>query len=383
MAEKGTEDIIERLETLRKRIPEEKARPSIPPDVRRKRLARLVGILVILIFIGSLSLLGYKFLVKPIEKKIEIEDTALAQAKVQKINSINDAFAGLPARYVSDKAQLINQVNQAATLAQVQEIDFSMPASNAWRSYTLEKVNEIVRKTEKIEMEVGKDIYRELAVIKQKISLLSYAELRTAVVRELRTEYVPIRLLREQAAMGVVEPGNIVNIYFKNGSSIATLAKDARIIAVVRAKASGSINLAENEGKMDTGGGIEGYGTAASLSIGATSAALSGSYEGSTGLKMRQSETTYTVNIEELQKAAAASKLPESYIKEVLENYGLKLNTIERETNIGDLGVEYLMLFEVSNKEAPELVLRALSSEERKNIFVTISEISAWMKSIR
>ncbi|MFH1773872.1 MAG: DUF515 domain-containing protein [Methanobacteriota archaeon] len=380
MAEKK-ENIIERLEALRKRVPEEKG-PSIPVDVRRKRLARLVGILVIMVFIGLISLLGYSFLFKPVKEKIEVEDTALAQAKAQKINYINDAFAGLPARYMSDRAQLINQVNQAATVSQVQEIDFSTPASNAWRSYTLEKVNEIARKTEKIEMEVGKDIYRELATIRQKISLLSYAELKTAVVRELRAEYVPIRLLREQAAMGLAEPGNIVNIYFKNGSSIAVLAKDAKVVAVLRAKASGSINLAETEKKTDTGGGIEGYGTAASLSIGATSAALTGSYEGSTGLKMRQSETAYTVNIEELQKAAAASKLPESYIKEVLANYGLKLNAIERETNIGDLGVEYLMLFEVSNKEAPELVLRALSSEDRKNIFVTISEISVWMKGI-
>ena len=383
MAEKRTEDIIERLEALRKRVPEEKARPSIPVDVRRKRLARLVGILVTLIFLGSVSLLGYSFLFKPVKEKIEVEDTALAQAKTQKINSINDAFAGLPSRYLSDKAQLINQVTQATTASQVQEIDFSVPASNAWRSYTLEKVNEIARKTEKIEMEVGKDVYRELAAIKQKISILSYAELKTAVVRELRPEYVPVRLLREQAAMGVAEPGNIVNVYFKNGSTIATLAKDAKVIAVLRAKASGSINLAETEKKTDTGGGIEGYGTAASLGIGATGATLTGSYEGSTGLKMRQSETTYTVNIEEIQKAAAASKLPENYIKEMLENYGLKLNAIERETNIGDLGVEYLMLFEVSNKEAPEMVLRALSSEDRKNIFITISETSTWMKGIK
>ncbi len=379
----GKEDIIERLEALRKRVPEEKAGLSVPVDVRRKRLARLVGILVILIFLGSVSLLGYSFLFKPVKEKIEVQDTALVQAKAQKISSINDAFAGLPARYVSERAQLVNQVNQATTVSQVQEVEFSVPASNAWRGYTLEKVNEITRKTEKIEMEVGKDIYRELAAIKQKISLLSYAELKTAVVRELRTEYVPVRLLREQAAMGIAEPGNIVNVYFKNGSSIAMLAKDAKVIAILRGKASGSINLAETEKKTDTGGGIEGYGTTASLGIGSTSATLSGTYEGSTGLKMRQSETTYTVNIEELQKAAAASKLQENYIKEVLQNYGLKLNAIERETNIGDLTTEYLMLFEVSNKEAPELVLRALSSEDRKNIFVTISETSTWMKSIR
>ena len=376
------ESILERLEALRRRVPEEKAPRKIPEE-RRKRLARLVGVLIIGIFILSIFFIAYSFFVKPAKEEVEVKKLTLSQAKTQKIKAINAAFATLPYEYISAKGELINRVNRATTIPEVEGVDYSTPATNAWRTYTLVKLEELAKKTENIEMEVGKDVYRGLAMIQQKINLLSYGELRGVVLREVRIEYVPIRLSREQAAMGVVEPGDTVNIYFKNRTSIELLAKDARIMAILRGKSSGEINLAESERRSDTGGGVEGYGTTPSLGIGSTTATLTGSYEGSTGLKIRQTETTYTVDVEEIQKAAAASKLEEGYIEEMLGNYGLKLNKIERETNIGDLDVEYLILFEVSDKEAPELILRALSSEDRKNIFVTISESSQWMKAVK
>ncbi|MFQ6105666.1 MAG: DUF515 domain-containing protein [Candidatus Hydrothermarchaeaceae archaeon] len=386
MAEEEKEDIVERLEALRKRVPKEvtaeKPVTEPPSDEKRRRMSRIVGLAVVIFFLLMIFFVGYKLILKPSQEIKEEEAVNFAEAKLQTLNEIKDAFAGLPPEYASEKSKLISQVEGTASMSQLKGIDFASPATDAWRKYSLDRLEEITKVTNLVEMVAGAATYREVDAIKEKINLLSYKELKSADIRELVTEYVPIRLSRGQAAMGVTEPGDTVNIYFKGSEGIKVLAKNARVVAVLRGKTSGTINLAESEKKTDTGGGIEGTGTTSSLSIGSTSASLAGSFQGSTGLKMRESATTYTVNIEELQKAAAASKLPENYIEDVLENYGLKLSKIERETNIGDLDIEYLILFEVSDKEAPELVLRAMSSGDRSNIFVTLSGMSKWMEAV-
>ncbi len=369
--EKGPEDIVSRLEALRKRVPEEKAPRAVPaaraPEEgdRRRRLYRIVGILVLLIVIGGGAFAAYMFMLKPIKETEVARALALEQAKKQKENAINDAFAGLPSEYALEKSSLLASVEQATSAEQVNAIDVSTAANRAWRAYTMDKAEKMGKITERMEMKVGKETYRGLSEIRQRISVLAYTDLKGATFREIKMIQVPMRLKREQA---VISPGDIVNIGFKNGSTYAYLAKNAKIVAVIRAKASGSINLAESERKSDTGGGVEGMGTVSSLSIGATSATLAGQYEGSTGLKMRQTQTTYKVEISELQKAAAAGKIDEEYL---LNSFGIKLNKIEEQMGLGDLDVELLVIAEVSDTEETELALRAVSTDDRKNLIIT------------
>lgn len=382
MAEKEKEDIVKRLEALRRKPPEERIAPppGVAPELRRRRLARLVGIGVISLFLIAIFYLGYILLGKP-KEEVAVRKPGFEELKAQRISDIQAAFQGLPPEYAVEMESLIEEVNKAETREAIAAVDYVKAATKAWRSYLTDELNKF-KPTLEIELKVGEKLYRGRERILQGINQLSLEELKKAALRIAGFEYVPIRLNREQAVGGMAEPGDVVNIYYKNNSKIIRLAKDARVIAVLRGISSGDIQLSEREKKLDTGGGVEGYGTATSLSIGSTGASLTGSYEGSTGLKIRQTETTYTVDIEEIQKAAAASKLPPSYIEETLANYGLRLNAIERKTNIGDLDIEYLMLFEVRGEEAPELVLHALSEKDRKNIFITISKTSDWMKEI-
>ncbi len=385
MAEEEKEDIIKRLEALRRRAPEEgPSPPPIPPgQQRRKRLARIVGIAVISLIILSVSYLGYVFLVKPEEKEKPPTKPVLDEIKAETESDIKKAFEGLPAEYTSEMNTLIEKVRLARTREEITGIDYTGAAERAWRSYLTDRHALLRKSVKEVELVVGDESFTNTEEIIQKIGQLGLAELRSAVLRGLTVEYVPIRLKREQAVGGMAAPGDLVNIYYKNGSQVVKLARNARVIAVLRGISSGNIQLSESERKLDTGGGVEGFGTGSSLGIGDTSASLAGSYEGSAGLKLRQTETTYTVEIEELQKAAAASKLSRSYIEEALANYGLKLNTIEIETNIGDLDIEYLLLFEVRGSEAPALVLRSLSDRDRQNIFVTIAKTSEWMKEVK
>ncbi len=384
MAEKEKEDIIKRLEALRRRAPEERPSPptGLPQKDKRKKIARIVGIAVIALIVLSVSYVGYIFFLKSKEKEKAPEKPVLDDLKAKVEADIKNAFKGLPDKYTTDEKDLLEKVRKAQTKEEIAAIDYTKAAVNAWRTYLIDEFENLQKTGEDIELVAAGEPYRTKEEIIQKINQLSLAELKSAVLRIASVEYVPIRLTREQAVGGMAAPGDLVNIYYKNGSEVVKLARNAKVMAVLRGKSSGSIQLSETEKKLDTGGGVEGYGTSTSLGIGDTGAALTGSYEGSSGLKMRQTETTYTVEIEELQKAAAASKLSRSYIEEALANYGLKLNTIERETNIGDLDTEYLLLFEVRGTEAPSLVLHALTESDRQNIFVTIAKTSDWMKEV-
>jgi hypothetical protein len=85
------------------------------------------------------------------------------------------------------------------------------------------------------------------------------------------------------------------------------------------------------------------------ISLGSAAIAISdGPYGASVGYQQLQKSSIYTVNLAEVQKAAAASKISEEELMENLEKYGVRLSEIERETNIGDFTAEYLMLVELT-----------------------------------
>lgn len=395
MVEKGAEDIMDRLEALRRRAPEEGLAPPGPSgDDGRRRLARIVGLLVILVVLGGGTFFVYNIFLKappapPPLTPAAVEtlpplprEAPLPEVKAQVVDAVNRAFEGLPLAYSAEKRQLITRVNEATTSAEVRAVDYEEAANRAWRSYWIGEVQAAAQKTGDIELKAGNDTYRTTDVILQKLNFISYTVLKTASLRAIRAEYVPLRLTRLQAAGGMVEIGDVVNVYHKEGGNISILSRRSRVMAILRGKESGSINLAESERKMAGGEGSEGKGSVSSVTGGSISS-VEGPFPASAGYKMSQTQSTYTVSIEEVQKVAAASKLPDGYIENALESYGIKLNKIERETNIGNMDAEYLILLEVGSDEAPGLVSKVLSPEERKNLFITMSEPSLWMKAIK
>lgn len=396
MVEKGAEDIMDRLEALRRRAPDEGLAPAGPSgDDGRRRLARIVGLLVILVILGGGTFFVYNIFLKappptPLPSPPAAVETPpplpmeapLPEVKAQVVDAVNRAFEGLPMAYSVEKRQLITRVNEATTSAEVRAVDYEEAANRAWRSYWISEVQAAAQKTGDIELKAGNDTYRTTDVILQKLNFIPYTVLKTAKLTAIRAEYVPLRLSRLQAAGGMVEIGDVVNVYHKEGGNISIVARRSRVMAILRGKESGSINLAESERKVAGGEGSEGKGSVSSVTGGGISS-VEGPFPASAGYKMSQTQSTYTVSIEEVQKVAAASKLPDGYIENALASYGIKLNKIERETNIGNMDAEYLILLEVGSDEAPGLVSRVLSPEERKNLFITMSEPSLWMKAIK
>ncbi|MEE8168777.1 MAG: DUF515 domain-containing protein [Candidatus Hydrothermarchaeales archaeon] len=405
MPKEKTEDIIGRLEALRKRVPEEKGvAPTEEPSVEEgKKPARIVGIIVILLIVSSIFFLGYKFYLQPAREqariraegelaKVEAEKAKIEAEKVKraeekkafleaqqlKFKEINDAFQGLPSTYMGTRDNLIEKAKTVDNIVALQVIDIETPAIVAWSDYRLDQVDELLATIEEIELKVGVESYRLLPEIKQKIRMLSLAELKESVIRELKYEYVPMRLQRV-AAGGFPKEGTNLNIYYKkNENATVYLAKDGKIISILLAASSGSIDLTESETRSKVGGGVEGFGTVPSLSIGATAGALTGTFTGSAGTSISQTKTTFTVDLIEVQKAYAANKISKSDFEAMLDKYGMRLGEIEEMTKFGEFDREYLMLVRVTAQEAPDLVSKLYTEEDREKIYVTFT---SWFAS--
>jgi len=377
MPDKGTEDIVGRLEALRKRVPaeappEKKATPEA--DERRKKIARAIGILIVVLFIFGIAYAGYKFIYIP--KKAQeramidqatMQQVALQKAKQETVAALRSDFAGLPQDYRQEEESLIRSVEGASTTSEVQGLKAKGQsiAKEGWIAYRTIQLGDLAKKTDKLRMivtvqqKVGNETkqistyYKGEERIRGVLHTLSIPELKSATIEEIRTTYVAVRLERLQAGGGLVEIGKKVNIYFREvgddtqGATMTALAKDAKVMAVMRAQSS-SISLTESENKKDTGVGGSTTGTA-TVSLGGIGPI---STEGgvSAGYRERQTQTTYSIDLIEVQKAAAASKLEESYIESVLMKYGIKLGNIERESNIADFEEEYILLLEVSEE---------------------------------
>ncbi|RMF91087.1 MAG: DUF515 domain-containing protein [Methanobacteriota archaeon] len=407
VGEKKEEDIVGRLEALRKKVPPAppggappKAPSPAPPaaDERRRRLARILGILVIVIVLGSVFYVGYTMFIRPMKTPAptmapsgeeQAQEQArlaeLAKAKSEKIKAINDAFAGLPQDYTTAKAGLIEKVNSAATKAEVEAVDHVTPATEAWRSYRTDILEEKSTITGKVIAYVGDRLIKGVEEIRRQIDRGTLPELQEMTIKEAYTEYIPIRLPREQITGGFAEVGDMVNIHYRwtekvNGTDvdrIKYLAKNGRIVAIMRA--ASTISLSESQSQTELGGGSEGKGNVTSLTLGSGGISISdGPYGASVGYKTLERSTSYTVNLAEVQKAAVANRIPEEELMKDLEKYGVRLTEMERETNIGDLDAEYLMLVEVSEEEASEVVLRLLDKNDKANILVTISKPPSW-----
>jgi hypothetical protein len=226
-------------------------------------------------------------------------------------------------------------------------------------------------------MVAGNQTYKGYTKIAAAISTLDFNLLRSAVIEQIRTVFVPVRLPRDQAAGGFMMPGDFVNIYYKNDTEAVEIVTDARVIAILRAAASISLSETENRIVSGQGGEAKGEGT---ISTGGVSS-LTGPI--SIGVRQSSSSTTYTVDLKEVQKAAAANKIDPTYIEEALRNYGIKLSQLEIDSQIGNFDEEYLILLEMREEEAKALISKSLSDKERANLQMVLSKPSPWMTQER
>jgi hypothetical protein len=166
------------------------------------------------------------------------------------------------------------------------------------------------------------------------------------------TVAVPIMISRLQAAGGLVNVGNSVDVYLRTNASAEQPAANnttnqttqtaqtavvdnspkisgATVLAILRARDSGAVNAnTSHTQSFDING--------AGLTTGTSQAA--------------------TGDVEQLLRAAASRNWNEGQLTTLLNAYGWRLSDFERVSNLGELDAQYLILLEVPRENALWLI---------------------------
>ncbi|KZX15710.1 DUF515 domain-containing protein [Methanobrevibacter curvatus] len=346
-------------------------------------------IIIVLIFTGY-----YFFFYSPFQ-------TELSNSKTLKLNELNSLFKG-PLLVDSNAMSLKSEIENGKTPEEVNSIDILRPATVSWRNYHNRNINIVkdnfsrVMGTYTINNEknliINVDKAHEL-VNSNDAQILSNIEFKTP-----DTVIIPLLISRLQSGGGLISIGSVVDLYFinleeksqsssndsssttnesnvnsgnqnnynnntntnidnKNPSSIFNENKNnenypvisgATVLAILRSKNSGSIDANYIKTYSNTKNEI---------------------------ININEEKTGFSTDVEQLLQSIAAGGLDDSLISGILNNYGLKLSQYERESNIADLEVEYLILLEVPRSDVNFIL------NNMENIILTIPSNDApkWM----
>ncbi len=331
----------------------------IPDDDQRTLVGAAVFGIILIVLVGA----GYYFLVYA-----PYQDT-LSSAKQTKLSAVNTYFTG-PLATDARGINLRAQIESATTPDQVDAIDVLGPATEAWREYQNQQINS------------QKDPYNRVMISfndstgTQKNSIVKAADAKTIVsqadasvlsqmqITTPNTVAIPIIISRLQAAGGLINVGNSVDVYLMNETSSASTSNNttstvsssngtpqisgATVLAILRAKDSGTINANKSH---------------------AQTVAMSNLVQGSS-----RSESA-SEDVDELLKAAAANNWDQSEVSSLLNSYGWRLSDFERTSNLGELDAQYLLLLEVPRENAIFLI------QNMNNVILTVPTQQApnWM----
>jgi hypothetical protein len=346
-------------------------------------------IIIVLIFTGY-----YFFFYSPFQ-------TELSNSKTLKLNELNSLFKG-PLLVDSNAMSLKSEIENGKTPEEVNSIDILRPATVSWRNYHNRNINIVKDNFSRVmgtyntnnekNIIINVDKAHEL-VNSNDAQILSNIEFKTP-----DTVIIPLLISRLQSGGGLISIGSVVDLYFinleeksqsssndsssttnesnvnsgnqdnynnntktnidnKNPSSIFNENKNnenypvisgATVLAILRSKNSGSIDANYIKTYSNTKNEI---------------------------ININEEKTGFSTDVEQLLQSIAAGGLDDSLISGILNNYGLKLSQYERESNIADLEVEYLILLEVPRSDVNFIL------NNMENIILTIPSNDApkWM----
>lgn len=333
---------------------------QLPEDDQRTLVGALVFGIILIVLVGA----GYYFLVYA-----PYQDT-LNSAKMAKISEVNSYFKGALAADPR-KNMILADIDSGITPDQVLAVDVIGPATSAWREYQNQQINlkkdpygrvmisysapsstdanatnttgNPITSASDIKNLIVKVVDAQKIVNEADASVLANMDIRTP-----DTVAVPIMITRLQAAGGLVNVGDAVDVYQNVAPVAATTTGNnttttpeptavdnspkisgATVLAILRATDSGGItaNLTRSQDFAINGAGLS----------------------TSTG----QSSQT---DVEQLLRAGASRTWNDGQINTLLNAYGWRLSDFERVSNLGQLDAQYLVLLEVPRENALWLI---------------------------
>ena len=320
----------------------------IPDDDQRTLVGAAVFAIILIVLVGA----GYYFLVyAPYQE-------TLGNAKNAKFSEINTYFTG-PLATDPIGIDLRAQVEGATTPDEVNAIDVMTPATQQWRTYQSGQIQNISNQSNSfgrvmVTYTAGtqKDVILKAADAQTLVNQNDAVVLANIEIKFPDTVAIPIIVPRLQAAGGLVNVGNSVDIYLMNATTNQTNStpniSGATVLAILRAKDSGVIDANKSS---------------------AQSIAIANLVSGSS-----RSQSAHE-DVEQLIRATAANNWDQNEVSTFLNQYGWRLSDFERTSNLGELDAQYLILLEVPRENAIFLI------QNMNNVILTVPTQQApqWM----
>ena len=330
---------------------------QLPDDDQRTLVGALVFGIILIVLVGA----GYYFLVYA-----PYQDT-LNSAKMAKISEVNSYFKGALAADPR-KNMILADIDSGVTPDQVLAVDVIGPATSAWREYQNQQINlkkdpygrvmisysspsstdANATNTTGTPITSSSDIKNLIVKIADAQKIVNEADASVLANMDIRTPdtvAVPIMITRLQAAGGLVNVGDAVDVYQNvapvqqaTGNNTTTQAapvdnspkiSGATVLAILRATGSGGV-AANLTRAQDFSINAAGLGTSTSQSA--------------------------NTDVEQLLRAGASRTWNDGQINTLLNAYGWRLSDFERVSNLGELDAQYLVLLEVPRENALWLI---------------------------
>ena len=322
--------------------------------------AAVFGIILI-VLVGA----GYYFLV------FAPYQDAMTAAKQTKITEVNTYFKG-PLALDPRKTSILAEIDGATTPEMVLAVDVLGPATSGWREYQNQQIE--AKKDPygrvMITYQAGgqKNLMMKTADAQKIVNEADAAVLSNMEIKTPDTVAVPIIITRLQAAGGLINVGDSVDVYLTTTNASAPAANNtttttttstqstassptisgSTVLAILRAKDSGTVDAQLQQ----------------SQEIAFNTLTMTNSRSQSAG-----------TDVEELLKAAASRTWNEAQVNSLLNSYGWRLSDFERASNLGELDVRYMVVLEVPRENA----LFLMQNSQSLQLTVPTQNAPEWM----
>jgi len=332
-------------------------------DDQRTLVGAAVFGIILIILVGA----GYYFLV------FAPYQDAMTAAKQTKITEVNTYFKGALATDYN-KTLLLAQIDAGTTPEMVLAVDVIGPATQSWRDYQNQQIESKKDPYGRVMITYAaggqKNLIVKVVDAQKIVNEADAAVLSNMEIKTPDTVAVPIIISRLQAAGGLINVGDSVDVYLTTTNASATTTagnnttttqtattqpasssptiSGATVLAILRAKDSGTVaaNLQQSQ----------------EIAVNT--------------LTMTNSKTqTANTDVEELLKAAASNTWNEAQVTSLLKAYGWRLSDFERASNLGELDVRYLVVLEVPRENA----LFLMQNSQSLQLTVPTQNAPEWM----
>ena len=332
---------------------------QLPEDDQRTLVGAAVFGIILIILVGA----GYYFLVYA-----PYQDT-LNSAKMSKINEVNSYFKGALA---SDprKNMILADIDAAQTPDQALAVDVIGPATTAWRTYQNQQINlkkdpygrvQISYSTQPTgtgndtndsasPITSSSDVKNLIVKVADAQKIVNEADASVLANMEIVTPdtvAVPIVILRTQAAGGLINVGDAVDVY----QNVAP--------APVQETTQQTATTATNTSPIISGATVLAILRNSTSGIYTTPTANFTHSQlfqiNSAGLSTTTGQSAQG-DVEQLLRAGASRNWNQAQLTALLSAYGWRLSDFERVSNLGELDAQYLILLEVPRENALWLI---------------------------